>query len=79
MDFRIVATGLKFPEGPLELPNGDILVTEIAAGCLTRVRPSGEKSGSCSSESQLVSRTGSPPPRCCTQMSRFCPVARSDA
>ena len=44
MDFRIVATGLKFPEGPLELPNGDILVTEIAAGCLTRVRPSGEKS-----------------------------------
>ena len=44
MDFRVVTTGLKFPEGPLELPNGDILVTEIAAGCLTRITPSGEKS-----------------------------------
>ena len=44
MDFRVVTTGLRFPEGPLELPNGDILVTEIAAGCLTRVAPDGTKS-----------------------------------
>ncbi|MCL4242512.1 MAG: SMP-30/gluconolactonase/LRE family protein [Dehalococcoidia bacterium] len=41
MEFRVVATGLKFPEGPLELPGGDILVTEIAAGRLTRVKPDG--------------------------------------
>ena len=44
MDFRIVTTGLKFPEGPLVLPGGDIIVTEIAAGCLTRIRPDGTKS-----------------------------------
>ncbi|MBK9546009.1 MAG: SMP-30/gluconolactonase/LRE family protein, partial [Dehalococcoidia bacterium] len=39
MDFRIVATGLKFPEGPLELPNGDILVTEGIAARLSHARP----------------------------------------
>ena len=44
MDFRVVATGLKFPEGPLILPNGDLLVTEIAAHCLTRITPDGTKS-----------------------------------
>lgn len=43
MDFRVVTTDLKFPEGPLELPGGDILVTEIAAGRLTRVKPDGSK------------------------------------
>lgn len=44
MDYRVVATGLRFPEGPLELPGGDILVTEIEAGTLTRITPGGEKS-----------------------------------
>ncbi|MCC6383277.1 MAG: SMP-30/gluconolactonase/LRE family protein [Dehalococcoidia bacterium] len=41
---RIITDGLAFPEGPLELPGGDILVTEIRAGVLTRVRPDGTKS-----------------------------------
>ncbi len=44
MDYRIVTEGLQFPEGPLELPGGDILVTEIRAGTLTRVKPDGSKS-----------------------------------
>lgn len=44
MDFRVITTGLRFPEGPLVLPDGDIIVTEIAAGCLTRVKPDGTKS-----------------------------------
>ena len=45
MDFRTVAAGLKFPEGPLVLPNGDILLTEITqAGCLTRITPDGPES-----------------------------------
>lgn len=44
MNYRLVADGLAFPEGPLELPNGDILVTEIRAGVLTRITPQGEKS-----------------------------------
>lgn len=37
MDYRVVTEGLEFPEGPLELPDGDLLVTEIALGRLTRV------------------------------------------
>ena len=39
----IVCDGLAFPEGPLELPGGDILVTEIYAGVLTRITPGGTK------------------------------------
>ena len=44
MTASIITDGLEFPEGPLELPGGDILVTEIRAGRLTRVRPDGAKS-----------------------------------
>lgn len=44
LPFRVVCDGLAFPEGPLELPGGDILVTEIFAGTLTRVTPGGQKS-----------------------------------
>lgn len=40
---RVICDGLEFPEGPVELPGGDILVTEIRAGRLTRVRPDGTK------------------------------------
>ena len=41
MEPRIVATGLEFPEGPVALSNGDVVVTEIAAGRLSRVKPNG--------------------------------------
>jgi gluconolactonase len=44
MDFRTVTEGLEFPEGPLELPGGDILVVEIKGGRLTRISPDGTKS-----------------------------------
>jgi gluconolactonase len=44
MEYRIVAEGLGFPEGPLELPGGDILVVEIAKGRLARITPGGEVS-----------------------------------
>ena len=39
---RVMATGLRFPEGPVALPDGSVLVVEIAAGRLTRVMPDGE-------------------------------------
>src|SRR5690606_3166255 len=32
-----------FPEGPVALPDGSVLVVEIAAGTLTRVEPDGTK------------------------------------
>ncbi len=40
-DVRIVASGLSFPEGPIALPDGSILVTEIASGTLARVSSDG--------------------------------------
>lgn len=42
-EFREIARGLKFPEGPVAMPDGSVLVTEIAAGDVTRVRPDGKK------------------------------------
>jgi len=42
-DMRIISEGLKFPEGPIAMPNGDVIVVEIGAGCLTRVSPDGTK------------------------------------
>jgi len=39
---REIASGLRFPEGPVALPDGSVLVVEIAAGRLTRVAPDGK-------------------------------------
>jgi gluconolactonase len=44
MEHRVVATGLGFPEGPLEMPGGDILVVDIKNGTLIRIKPNGTKS-----------------------------------
>ncbi len=38
---RTIASGLSFPEGPIAMPDGSVLVTEIAAGTLARVPPDG--------------------------------------
>jgi gluconolactonase len=35
------ANGLRFPEGPVAMPDGTVLVVEIAAGRLSRVMPDG--------------------------------------
>jgi gluconolactonase len=40
-NLRVVATGLRFPEGPVALADGSLLVVEIARGTLTRVHPDG--------------------------------------
>ena len=39
--FREIASGLKFPEGPIALPNGDILLVEIARQTLSRITANG--------------------------------------
>src|SRR5438045_6893516 len=41
---RLLAKGLRFPEGPVAMPDGSIVLVEIAAGRITRVSPNGEKS-----------------------------------
>jgi gluconolactonase len=37
MDFEVIAEGLQFPEGPIALPDGSIVLVEIARGTLSRV------------------------------------------
>lgn len=38
-----ITSGLRFPEGPVALPNGDVLVVELMGGCITLVKPDGSK------------------------------------
>ena len=44
MEIRELATGLMFPEGPVAMDDGSVLLVEIARGTLTRVSPDGEVS-----------------------------------
>ena len=37
MDFEVLAEGLQFPEGPIAMPDGSVVLVEIARGTLTRV------------------------------------------
>jgi gluconolactonase len=39
---REIATGLQFPEGPIAMPDGSVLLVEIARGTLSRVSPNGD-------------------------------------
>ena len=41
MRIREIASGLQFPEGPVAMPDGSVLLVEIARGTLTRVTPDG--------------------------------------
>jgi gluconolactonase len=40
-NLRTIAAGLRFPEGPIAIVDGSVLVVEIAAGRITRVQPDG--------------------------------------
>lgn len=42
MDFTVVASGLQFPEGPIPLADGSVLVVEIARATLTRITAAGK-------------------------------------
>ena len=50
---HIVAEGLRFPEGPVALPDGSVVVVEIEAGRVTRVAADGTKT--------VVAETGGGP------------------
>ncbi len=39
----LVTDGLRFPEGPVAMPDGSIILVEIEAGRITRVKPDGSK------------------------------------
>ena len=42
-EFTTVASGLRFPEGPVAMPDGSVILVEIEAGRITRVAPNGTK------------------------------------
>jgi sugar lactone lactonase YvrE len=42
-DIRVLATGLEFPEGPVVMPDGSVVLVEIRGQRLTRVWPDGAK------------------------------------
>lgn len=42
MKFREIASGLEFPEGPIAMEDGSVLLVEIAGGTLTRVTADGK-------------------------------------
>ena len=50
---EVVASDLDFPEGPVAMADGSVLVVEIRAGRVSRVAPSGAKT--------VVSETGGGP------------------
>lgn len=39
---RVIAEGLRFPEGPIAMPDGSVLVVEIEGARLMRVKPDGQ-------------------------------------
>lgn len=53
MDIQLVAEGFRFPEGPIAMNDGSVILTEIAAQRLTRVTPDGKK--------EVVAETGGGP------------------
>lgn len=42
MNFREIATGLQFPEGPVAMDDGSIIVVEIKAKKITRIKKDGK-------------------------------------
>ena len=43
MEWMVVAERLRFPEGPVQLPDGDIAVVEIEAGIISRIDAAGSR------------------------------------
>ena len=42
-DIREITTGLRFPEGPVAMPDGSVILVEMLGKRLTRVQPDGSK------------------------------------
>lgn len=53
LELELVAEGLKFPEGPIAMDDGSVILTEIARQTLTRIHPDGR--------TEVVCETGGGP------------------
>src|ERR671921_836454 len=52
-ELQEITSGLEFPEGPVAMADGSVIVTEIQGGRITRVAPDGSK--------DVVAETGGGP------------------
>jgi gluconolactonase len=52
-DIRVIATGLSFPEGPVAMADGSIVLVEIERQTVTRVKPDGS--------TEVIAHTGGGP------------------
>ena len=52
-DARLISDGLLFPEGPIAMPDGTVILVEIARGTLTRIMPDGR--------TEVIAKTGGGP------------------
>jgi gluconolactonase len=52
-EIRVITSGLRFPEGPVAMADGSVVLTEIAGGTITKVSPDGEVS--------IIANTGGGP------------------
>ena len=43
-EIRVIADGLRFPEGPVAMADGSVILGEIAGAAVTRIAPDGAKS-----------------------------------
>ena len=43
LNMRVITTGLEFPEGPIVMKDGSVILVEIMGERLTRVYPDGRK------------------------------------
>lgn len=50
---RVITTGLRFPEGPIAMPDGSVILVEIERGTLTRCNPDGS--------TEVIAETGGGP------------------
>jgi gluconolactonase len=52
-EFTEITTGLRFPEGPIAMPDGSVILVEIERQTLTRVHPDGRQ--------EIIAKTGGGP------------------
>ena len=57
MRIREIASGLEFPEGPIAMDDGSVVLVEIARGTLTRVTPDGRAGAPYSATNSPVLRS----------------------
>ena len=68
-EFKVKAKGLKFPEGPISMNDGSIILVEIARGTLSKINISGE--------TEVIANLGGGPNGAAIGPDRYCYVCNN--